>query len=118
MTAVWELRETLNPFRYGLFAWQVWSHKVMRWIVPAGMALSLLASGVLAFQGAALYAALFWIQVAGYAVALAGHLVPALRGISLIRIAVFFVTVNIATAAAAIDFLRGVRIVTWNPSKR
>src|SRR5262249_7258078 len=27
----------LNPFRYGLFAWQLASHKLCRWLVPFGM---------------------------------------------------------------------------------
>jgi hypothetical protein len=35
-----------------------------------------------------------------------------------LRIALFFFVANIATAAAMWDFLRGVRIVTWNPSQR
>jgi len=40
MSAVAALREVLNPFRFGLFAFQVWSHKVMRWMVPLFMAVS------------------------------------------------------------------------------
>ena len=34
ITAVARHPEVLNPFRMGLFAFQVWSHKIMRWFIP------------------------------------------------------------------------------------
>ena len=45
MTAVWELRESLNLRKHGLFAFQVWSHKILRWLVPLGLILSFTANG-------------------------------------------------------------------------
>ena len=46
----------LNPFRYHLFAWQLFSHKLCRWLVPFAMIAALAANAVLAssslfFQG-------------------------------------------------------------------
>ena len=117
MTAVWELRESLNPFRYGLFAMQVWSHKVFRWLVPVGMILTLATSAALA-SSSTLYRGLFLLQVAGYAAALLAYLFGGARKLMPLRIALYFVVANIATAAATWDFLRGVRIITWNPSQR
>jgi hypothetical protein len=117
MTAVWELRESLNPFRYGLFALQVWSHKVFRWLVPVGMILTLATSAALASESP-LYRGLFVLQVAGYVAALLAYLFGSARKLMPLRIALYFVVANIATAAATWDFLRGVRIVTWNPSQR
>jgi hypothetical protein len=117
MTAVWELRESLNPFRYGLFALQVWSHKIFRWLVPVGMAMALGASAALAGESA-LYRFLFMMQLAGYACACIAQLSVAARKLMPLRIALYFIVANLATAAAMWDFLRGVRIVTWNPSQR
>ena len=117
MTAVAVLREVLNPLRYGLFSFQVWSHKVMRWLVPAFMALLLVASIALA-PVHPLYAGALAAQVVGYALVLAAHLVPALRAIAPVRLAYFFVQVNLALGRAGLDFLRGRRIVTWDPSAR
>jgi hypothetical protein len=117
MTAVWELRESLNPFRYGLFALQVWSHKILRWLVPVGLLLALLASALLAGQSA-LYRWLLILQLAGYAAAAFAHLSAAARRLMPLRIALYFLVANMATAAAMWDFLRGVRIVTWTPSQR
>jgi hypothetical protein len=117
MTAVWELRESLNPLRYGLFALQVWSHKIFRWLVPVGLVLALGSSAVLA-QDSALYRSLFLVQVAGYAAALIAWFSVGARRLMPLRIALYFVLANTATAAALWDFLRGVRIITWNPSQR
>ena len=41
-------RNLMNPFRYGLFAWMLFSHKVCRWLVPW--------AGVIALVGLALMA--------------------------------------------------------------
>lgn len=117
MTAVAVLREVLNPFRYGLFSFQVWSHKVMRWLVPAFMALLLVTSVALA-RVHAVYAWALAAQVLGYAIVLAAHLAPGLRAIAPVRLAYFFVQVNLALGRAGLEFLRGRRIVTWDPSAR
>ena len=31
--ALWDKRALLNPFRFGVFAWQMWSHKLLRYRV-------------------------------------------------------------------------------------
>ncbi|HWO88346.1 MAG TPA: glycosyltransferase family 2 protein [Gemmatimonadales bacterium] len=36
-------RHLLNPFRYGLFAWELASHKLMRWLVPWALLLGVAA---------------------------------------------------------------------------
>ena len=43
-------RDLMNPFRYGLFAWMLISHKLVRWLVPwalvtAGLSLAVAALG-------------------------------------------------------------------------
>lgn len=117
MTAVWELREALNPFRYGMFSIQVWSHKILRWLAPVGMVLALVSSALLA-RYSAFYLTLCVLQLGAYAAAWLAGMSSAARGIMPLRIALYFVVANLATAAALWDFLRGVRIVTWSPSQR
>jgi hypothetical protein len=117
MSAVAALSEVLNPFRFGLFAFQVWSHKVMRWLVPLFMAMLLVTSLLLAPERA-LYAAALATQIVGYGLVLAAHALPRLRQVALVRLAYFFVQVNLALGQAGIEFLRGRRIVTWDPSAR
>ena len=117
MTAVTEMREVLNPLKFGLFAFQVWGHKVMRWLVPWFMLTLLLATVALADEGG-VYRALFTAQGVGYGMAAAGLLFPTARRNALIRLGYFFVQVNLALARAAIKFVFGHRIVTWEPSAR
>ncbi|MCC7001356.1 MAG: glycosyltransferase [Gemmatimonadaceae bacterium] len=38
----------LDPIRYGVFAWCLWSHKLIRWLVPWAMVSGVIAVGALA----------------------------------------------------------------------
>src|SRR5438552_16379609 len=64
--------QLLNPFRYGLFAWQLASHKLCRWLVPFGMIGAAAANVVLAFghRPSGPYRVLLAAQLAFYASAL------------------------------------------------
>src|SRR5437660_5795146 len=48
LRTLWALRALLNPLRYGLFAWMLWSHKLCRWLVPWAALVALGAVGTLA----------------------------------------------------------------------
>lgn len=117
ITAISRHPEVLNPFRLGRFAFQVWSHKLMRWGVPwfmlafAAVTLAQLGEGVI-------YTLALLAQLAFYALALAGWLAPALRDNVLIRIIFFFVQTNLALAQATLLFLSGRRMTVWTPSRR
>jgi cellulose synthase/poly-beta-1,6-N-acetylglucosamine synthase-like glycosyltransferase len=117
MTAVAAMREVLNPFKYGAFAFQMWGHKIMRWLVPWFMLVLFVASSALAGESCA-YMTLLAAQGIGYGMALAGLLSPAARRNTFIRIAYFFVQANLALARAAAEFMSGRRIVIWEPSVR
>ncbi len=47
LKTLWHKRRLLNPFRYGLFAWMLFSHKLCRWLVPWGLALAAVALAAL-----------------------------------------------------------------------
>jgi len=117
MAALARIPEVLNPFRYGLFAFQVWSHKLMRWLVPWFLLLALLANLALASRGG-IYAALLGLQLAGYALVAATHLLPVLRRITPLRIAWYFIQSNVALAQAGARFVAGARVTFWEPSVR
>src|SRR5438034_772151 len=61
----------LNPLRYGLFSWQILSHKLCRWLVPLAMIVAFLANGLLISQSP-VYAVVFILQSVFYLVAIAG----------------------------------------------
>src|SRR5207248_500879 len=61
----------LNPFRYGIFAWQLASHKLCRWLVPFAM-IAAGVSNVVLVSRSGFYLGLFLLQLGFYAAALGG----------------------------------------------
>lgn len=117
MQALAATPDVLSFERYGLFAFQVWSHKILRWLVPWALAGLLPVSVLLAGQHPVYMLALLG-QAALYALALAGRLAPDLMQYGLVRIPAYFVTANLAVLRAGFDFLRGRKVVAWTPSER
>ena len=117
MAALAAAPEVLNVRRHGLFAFQVWSHKVMRWLVPWFLLLLLPVTLAVADQHG-IYRLALWAQFAFYGLALAGWVLPRSRDVALVRIPFYFMQVNAALLLAGVDFLRGKRVVTGEPSKR
>jgi glycosyltransferase involved in cell wall biosynthesis len=107
----------LNPFRYHLFAWQLFSHKLCRWLVPFAMILALFANGFLAISSAP-YRAVLLAHIGFYALALLYMFTQRLPSFGVLRIPSFFVMVNLSILDAWVRYVRGERIVSWSPSKR
>jgi len=103
----------LNPMRYGLFAWQLVSHKLCRWLVPAALIVAWLSNAALVFHSD-LYLATMAAQFAFYAAAAGG-----IRTRSpILKVPAFFLIVNVAIATAWLRYARGERMTTWDPSER
>ncbi len=107
----------LNPFRYGIFAWQLFSHKLCRWLVPFAMIAMLASNFVLATQYP-VYRGLFLGQVLFYATATAYAVFHWMPKNSLFRLPSFFVLVNLSILEAWMRYFRGDRVFRWEPSKR
>lgn len=103
----------LNPFRYGMFAWQLASHKLCRWLVPLAMIGAAIGNAAL-IGDAPLYRLAFVVQCAFYAAALAGIR----TGAPALRIPAFLVSSNIAVLIAWLRFASGERTAAWTPSER
>jgi glycosyltransferase involved in cell wall biosynthesis len=103
----------LNPFRYGLFAWQLASHKLCRWLVPFAM-IGAAAGNVALVPVSAFYQLTCGAQAAFYAAALAG----VWTGAQALRIPAFLLSSNAAIFIAWLRFASGERITSWTPSER
>jgi cellulose synthase/poly-beta-1,6-N-acetylglucosamine synthase-like glycosyltransferase len=109
--------DLLNPLRYGRFALQLASHKLLRFLAPFLLLASLLTSGLL--SGEPLYRVMFWAQAGFYLLAGAGGLVsPLQRRSRVVRTAYFFTMVQVAMLAAWARYALGQQQVTWEPSRR
>jgi glycosyltransferase involved in cell wall biosynthesis len=107
----------MNPFRYGLFSWQLLSHKLCRWLVPFAMILAFLSNAFLAF-GSPFYQYAFILQLAFYAIAFVKLPANLLGRHYVLRIPLFLVQVNLSILYAWYRYVRGHRMVSWVPSER
>lgn len=111
--ALWRLRGLMNPLRHGLFAWQLVSHKLLRWLVPVQLAALLAVNVAVAGEGS-VYALALAGQVAFYGLAAAGYLLrrrPAIP--ALLSVPYYFCLVNVASAFGIFDAFRGRTYTTW-----
>ena len=107
----------LNPVRYPAFAFILWSHKLLRWLGPVSMLMCLFSAFML--MGQPLYAAMFYGQLAFYALAVAALAWPETVGrFVLARLSGFFLLVNLAAGKALLLWLSGVCQETWEPTRR
>ncbi|GKS58892.1 glycosyl transferase [Nitrospira sp.] len=107
----------LNPFKYHLFAWQLFSHKLCRWMVPFALIVALVTNILLAWDSD-VYRALVVGQVVFYGLAALYRWSGWLPKMAVLRLPSFFVMVNLSILDAWIRYLRGDRILYWDPSKR
>lgn len=114
LSALATQRRFLNPLRFGRFAWQLWSHKVLRYLSPLFLSAALVANVALALQGR--YEWLLLLQVIALTAGLIGFLPGQLfAGSRLLAQPYYFLLTNVASAISLFRFLRGERVVTWRP---
>ncbi len=115
--ALRDMYPLLNPAQYGLFAWQLLSHKVLRYGVFFFLAGAYI-SNLFAVPEGPVYTALFALQNAFYVSAAVGYYLAAKnRNLRLFYISFYFCLVNLASAHAFLKFLRNERQVVWVPRK-
>lgn len=107
----------LNPLRYRLFAWQLFSHKLCRWLVPFAMLTALITNTIITTVFGR-YGHLLALQTLFYAVALSGLRWRALLWLPAVKLPAFFVLVNASIFIAWLRYWSGERLVVWEPSKR
>ena len=108
--------DLLNPLRYGRFALQLASHKLLRFIAPFLLLATLTTSGLL--SGEPLYGVIFWAQAAFYLLACAGAVAASLQRSRVVRTAYFFTMVQWAMLRAWGKYALGQQQVSWEPSRR
>ena len=117
LTAIVRHPEVLNLSRMGLFAFQVWSHKIMRWGVPWFMLAFAVLTLLLQSQGGVYQVALV-AQLVFYGIAVLGWISTRARENTVVRLVFFFVQTNLALAQAVWSFMVGKRMTVWTPSRR
>lgn len=109
------VKEVMNPFKTGLFSFQVISHKLLRWLIPHFLVVGIAGSAILAAQGWLL----FWFIVLCSTVLLLLATVAAFRSGSLtlpiyLSLPYYFVLVNVYSMRGVATALLGKTQVTWS----
>ena len=100
-----------NPIRHPWIAFQLISHKVLRWLVPLYLIGTLLASALLLNDSR--FFAIFFIQACFYTVALLSLLVPLHRKLPILGIPLYICTMNVAALIGIIQLLRQKKYIVW-----
>ena len=108
-------RRFLNPLRYGLFAWQLWSHKLLRYASPF-LWLIALGANIALISRNPLYAALFVCQIGIILAGIVGFALQSrLAKLGILSRPYYFLLTNVASFLAALRYAKGERMVTWKP---
>ena len=117
MTVFFNHLEFLNFFRYRLFSYQYFCHKLLRWSVPFFLILIFISNLVLAFDQN-IYAIIFIIQILFYLTGIFSVLGKLKSTSKIIKLPQYFIVVNYSILVAWIKFWNKETIVQWQPSKR
>jgi len=111
-------RSLLNPFRYGFYSVELFTHKVLRRLVPCILLVLLVSSVALQSRGM-IYAAVAAGQILFYSLACCGYLLreQKLGRLKFLYIPFFYCLANFAALVAMIKVLQGHQIERWQPQR-
>ncbi len=118
--SLWQERGALLPlWSSTLFAFELWSHKVMRWLVPVFLLILLMATTIMWMQGHPLGEPVLLAQVLFYGLALMGALAPRSLGrFGLFYVPTHFCAINLGALGGLLAAIRGQRHTVWKPVAR
>ncbi len=110
----------LNPFRYGMFSWQIFSHKLCRWMVPFFLIINFISNLSLVLSSV-FYFFTFIVQLLFYGTAVLHHYAASkdkFLKVKILTIPYYFSIVNLSILIAWFKLLKGEKRTFWEPSKR
>ena len=103
----------LSP-AYGLTAFFIWSHKILRWLSPVFLIMLLLLTFTLRYDSV-IRDILFYSQLFFYLLSLAGYILDKFNvSVSFLKLAYFYVSMNLAFLFGIFRFIRGKQNSVWN----
>jgi len=117
ITVYFEHLELLNLFKYGIFSYQYFTHKLMRWLVPWFILTAIISNMILTFHEN-IYSVILFFQVLFYLFAIIGKTKNRISRILIFKLPYYFIQVNWGILISWIRYLKGERVVMWQPSDR
>lgn len=113
--ALYDKRSLLNPLRYPLFAWQLLSHKVLRYLAFLPL-MGVVVFNALAIERHLFYLWFFVLLVLFAVIVLAGHVLrKASARRSGLLVPYYFVVLNAACLLAFWKFMNNEKMILWKP---
>jgi len=106
----------LNPLRVGLFAYMLWSHKVLRWLMPLHLLIAIICLVGLAIEGNVFFQALA-ILPAVITLLATLYCIPGLRSFRPVYLCFYFCSMSLAVLVGLLSFILGYRVSTWTPDR-
>ena len=113
---LWRHNILLNPFRHPLVAWQLISHKLLRWLVPVLLVTTFLTA--FAERQYPVMAVAVVLQMVFYSLAFCGWISQRLRRWMPVYVPYYFCAVNVAAAIGLWRYLIGQQSVLWQKVSR
>ena len=117
LTVFFRHLEFLNIRKYEFFSYQYFCHKLLRWLVPVFLFIAFVSNVILAWKSL-LFFILFIGQLSFYCLAILGWKRRTLSSRTLVKVPMYFLTVNASIFVAWWRYLSGDRVVMWTPSER
>lgn len=118
LRAIFRYRHLLSPFRYPMFSFCLFSHKIMKFLVPFFLVALLITNVFLALGDDSFYKIVLALQAIFYGCALIGFLKRAAgTKMKWIEACHAFLTVNLAYVAGWLKYLTGETYTSWKPQR-
>lgn len=113
MRGLLSVSDVLKPWKFPWPAFQLWSHKVLRWMVPLFLIAIFISNLFLLDKNQPFFRAVMVAQLAFYAAAILNMVLPLHRAFKPLGIPLFFCTLNAAALFSMVELGRGKKYVTW-----
>jgi len=115
--ALLDMKHLLSVFKFGLFAWQLWSHKVLRYICFFFLVAAAVAN-ILLYSANGFFKLCLALQIFMYLSAFtAWQLEKKNISVKFLNFPYYFILLNWTSAHAFFKFISGNKVVLWNPRK-
>lgn len=116
MRGLLSVPQLLNPWKYGWVSFQIYSHKVLRWLAWLFL-LGALVSDLFAGNARWVHAVLA-LQTVFYVAAVLAIVVPVHRHWKVLSIPLYFCTLNAAALVSMFELIRGRKYVVWETLRK
>ena len=117
MRGLFYMKKLFNPLKFPFISFQLFSHKILRWLIPFFMIGILLSN--LFLLDRTFYKITMALQAVFYAMALIAWLgEKAHLKLKIFSIPLYFSTVNIASLVSLYKTLKGFKAVTWETVRK